>query len=480
MPYPPAGQAACQAVPARLLAATEPARALRAPSAGSPAAARLRSVSPGLSDASSHSRDSQPLSQSQSTDGMPDLVTAQTATYTGYIKTPMDAILLLAACDLPAPPESHKDAVYPPRRITRRLLDDERAKLIRSGSVFVWEEREAAMRRWTDGRCWSASRVSGCFLTYRELETRRKYVVCAAPLLTARSSSYNLEDAGRLNQYKRDGLIKQSFSVTTASKRKLHVISYYRKSDVVMGALKRVSEDAEYLGKLKRYYGLRVDEHEYGDLVSREQEASDVLLAVPEPEDSADRPKRAHSDVDAQVAWVASPKLNRTTVSTQQPRAVSVCQMPPTDDMLKLESPAADGDRYAKKARMLAPLEQEHGAGLPMPRSMLPSRHYAYESGPGPYVHARPAYSAGALYPPPAAARYDRYERPPAPTADGRTKLEHDSIAALVSLRGVYEKPDHSQTSPPLHLNMPSRMPGTIAHKSNADRDVLEKLSVRV
>lgn len=29
------------------------------------------------------------------------------------------------------------------------------------------------MRRWTDGKSWSASRVSGSFLTYREMEGKR-------------------------------------------------------------------------------------------------------------------------------------------------------------------------------------------------------------------------------------------------------------------------------------------------------------------
>lgn len=100
----------------------------------------------------------------------------QRPTYVGLIKTPADAVILLAACDLPTPTTKVPQEFIPPRRITRRLLDDERAMLIDSGSVFVWDESEAGMRRWTDGRCWSASRVSGSFLTYRELEVRKKYV----------------------------------------------------------------------------------------------------------------------------------------------------------------------------------------------------------------------------------------------------------------------------------------------------------------
>src|SRR5271169_1107954 len=82
-------------------------------------------------------------------------------TYYGHVRTPNDAILLFEACRL---------GVL--QRVQRRLSEKERAS-IRSGSVFVWDEREAGMRRWTDGKSWSASRVSGSFLTYREMEGKR-------------------------------------------------------------------------------------------------------------------------------------------------------------------------------------------------------------------------------------------------------------------------------------------------------------------
>src|SRR5262249_8716000 len=82
-------------------------------------------------------------------------------TYNGYVRTPGDAIILFEACRL---------GILP--RVQRRLSEKERQS-IRSGSVFVWDEREAGMRRWTDGKSWSASRVSGSFLTYREMEGKR-------------------------------------------------------------------------------------------------------------------------------------------------------------------------------------------------------------------------------------------------------------------------------------------------------------------
>ena len=142
-------------------------------------------------------------------------------TYHGYVRTPADAIKLFEACRLGLLP-----------RVQRRLSEKERTA-IRSGSVFVWDEREAGMRRWTDGKSWSASRVSGSFLTYREMEGKR-----GSGFGNSRRSNGRTPDSGRLSdedqdgepegyRYKADGLMKQSFSITTSQGQALHLISYY-------------------------------------------------------------------------------------------------------------------------------------------------------------------------------------------------------------------------------------------------------------
>ncbi|KAH8673472.1 Gti1/Pac2 family-domain-containing protein [Xylariales sp. PMI_506] len=142
-------------------------------------------------------------------------------TYYGYVRTPADAIKLFEACRLGLLP-----------RVQRRLSEKERQS-IRSGSVFVWDEREAGMRRWTDGKSWSASRVSGSFLTYREMEGKR-----GSGFGNSRRSNGRTPDSGRFSdedhdgepegyRYKADGLMKQSFSITTSQGQHLHLISYY-------------------------------------------------------------------------------------------------------------------------------------------------------------------------------------------------------------------------------------------------------------
>ncbi|GJJ72246.1 Gti1/Pac2 family transcription factor [Entomortierella parvispora] len=97
-------------------------------------------------------------------------------------------------------------------RVHRRLSDIERQS-VRSGSVYCFDEREAGMRRWTDGKSWSPSRVTGSFLTYRELDDSQG------------------NHTGK-NVYRPDGLLKQSFSITTSDNQKLHLISYYTNMDV--------------------------------------------------------------------------------------------------------------------------------------------------------------------------------------------------------------------------------------------------------
>ncbi|KAJ1918631.1 Gluconate transport-inducing protein [Mycoemilia scoparia] len=86
-------------------------------------------------------------------------------TYYGLVETSFDVLILFEACRLGLI-----------KQVQRRLSDSERMA-IRSGSVFVWDEEQSGMKRWTDGRSWSPSRVQGCFLTYYEWEGRRRATV---------------------------------------------------------------------------------------------------------------------------------------------------------------------------------------------------------------------------------------------------------------------------------------------------------------
>lgn len=208
-------------------------------------------------------------------------------TYNGHVRTPADAIILFEACRLGLLP-----------RVQRRLSEKERQS-IKSGSVFVWDEREAGMRRWTDGKSWSASRVSGSFLTYREMEGKRGGNNFGPPLAavsragktpdSTRGSDSDLDLAGEDGpdgyRYKPDGLMKQSFSITTSSGNHLHLISYYSRSHPAASGLTSPTSD-QNLRHIRPVKGMypesTVHEHQNIPAVTRSPMVSAPYSTVPQ------------------------------------------------------------------------------------------------------------------------------------------------------------------------------------------------------
>ena len=114
--------------------------------------------------------------------------------------------------------------------------------MIRSGSVFVFDEQESGIRRWTDGKLWSPSRVLGNFLIYRELEGR----IPASPRSASDVDSFDqwwtrgdlgAESRGKLSSdrkcqyiFAHQGLIKKTIS-TLIDGHAHHLICYYSAQD---------------------------------------------------------------------------------------------------------------------------------------------------------------------------------------------------------------------------------------------------------
>ncbi|KAJ7122703.1 Gti1/Pac2 family-domain-containing protein [Mycena crocata] len=191
----------------------------------------------------------------------------------GFIESTGDALLIL---------EAARRGLIP--RVTRRLVDAER-RMIASGSVFVFDEKESGIRRWTDGFFWSPSRILGNFLLYRETDGRGRRRGDGAsgggggeadkdtdgaeesadgegeavdgkkmPPKTKESLSRSRGElkmdrhrertlVGSLTnsyKFKADGLMKKTFSVTLSGVSQ-HLISYYKISDVTSGRLRSPS-----------------------------------------------------------------------------------------------------------------------------------------------------------------------------------------------------------------------------------------------
>ncbi|KAI0707487.1 Gti1/Pac2 family-domain-containing protein [Cerioporus squamosus] len=174
--------------------------------------------------------------------------------WSGWIETTGDALLIL---------EAARRGLIP--RVTRRLVDSER-KMITSGSVFVFDEDESGIKRWTDGFFWSPSRILGNFLLYRETEKRgaghrSARVEAAANAEEDATKDQTLSrpkgESSRLGidrqrerilvgsltnsyKFKPGGMMKKTFSLTIGGVAQ-HLISYYKIEDVEQGRLRSPS-----------------------------------------------------------------------------------------------------------------------------------------------------------------------------------------------------------------------------------------------
>lgn len=173
-----------------------------------------------------------PISQ---TECVPRTLLRGAESFFGAVETVEDASLIVEACRLDLLP-----------RVTCRLGDEERA-LIRAGSSFVFKEDESGIKRWTDGKIWSPSRIAGEFLLYRQLEQRqapqkRPLSGMISALGLKRIASNNEEPTGANDEetsgdkstghlYKKDGLVKKTLSFAILGEI-YHFVSYYRDRDL--------------------------------------------------------------------------------------------------------------------------------------------------------------------------------------------------------------------------------------------------------
>lgn len=107
----------------------------------------------------------------------------QVATFHGYVHSTRDALLIF---------EAVRRGQLP--KITRRLRDDER-KLIQSGTIFVFDEVESSIKRWTDGMIWSPSRILNNFLVYREVEKKDPKPSQDQPAFSTSHSAFSMQGA---------------------------------------------------------------------------------------------------------------------------------------------------------------------------------------------------------------------------------------------------------------------------------------------
>ncbi|KAJ3286813.1 hypothetical protein HDU79_006180, partial [Rhizoclosmatium sp. JEL0117] len=141
-----------------------------------------------------------------------------TETWKGFIQEPLDAQLVIEGC---------VSGLLQPLNIIPMSLSD---LTIRSGTVLVFAENSAMgqMVRWRDGCRWSASRLQGPFLLYREVEASSNT-----------SSSEPERDVRFVNTVVRgktkfvaNGMAKRTLTLTGSDGNRYRVISYFYPADV--------------------------------------------------------------------------------------------------------------------------------------------------------------------------------------------------------------------------------------------------------
>jgi Gti1/Pac2 family transcription factor len=198
-------------------------------------------------------------------------------TFYGHIASTQDALLLFEVCISGAL-----------NHVARRPHDRERATLIKSGNIFIYEEHSSGIKRWTDGVPWSPSRILGNFLVYRELErpfppgekrrSMKRSKRCPgiseqeqfgpsnsgmssrSSAAAAAASNFDLPGSEPLSKetersligslvdsygFKEDGLVKKTISVTVGGITH-HLVSYYTVTDVMNNKFSTPSKDPRF------------------------------------------------------------------------------------------------------------------------------------------------------------------------------------------------------------------------------------------
>ncbi|KAG0324071.1 hypothetical protein BGZ99_002229 [Dissophora globulifera] len=121
---------------------------------------------------------------------LPTLATMDPSTPAHSTQTQMATVATAGPSDAPTKPERPSSSLITP------------------GSVFVFDEDESGIRRWTDGRIWSPSRICGNFLVYRELFRKLNSEKCLNPKEKARmSDGSGLQDKALREKVEKDNLI---------------------------------------------------------------------------------------------------------------------------------------------------------------------------------------------------------------------------------------------------------------------------------
>ncbi|TDL25025.1 hypothetical protein BD410DRAFT_801732 [Rickenella mellea] len=136
------------------------------------------------------------------------------------------------------------------KSVSRRLNEVERNAFIQSGAIFVWEESddELGLKRWTDGRIWSQSRMREPYLFYDEKvstdgsddatnKSRTQAVFRFVDGTSRNTGSSSILSHFDRTAHRPPGLVKQAYSAwvldpPNSRPRKWHLTAYFTYADL--------------------------------------------------------------------------------------------------------------------------------------------------------------------------------------------------------------------------------------------------------
>lgn len=157
-------------------------------------------------------------------------------TFVGFVASLVDAAIVI---------EGSMQGFLP--RVAHRPPECWHADLARSGHIFVFEEKESDIKRWTDGVKWSPSRLHEGFMLYRELDRHaaqnRRHVLPVNTRARDQIAGHGLYGS-LIDSYhfRNEGLMKKTISVRQGESC-WRLISYYQVENVTSRQLTCPSQD---------------------------------------------------------------------------------------------------------------------------------------------------------------------------------------------------------------------------------------------
>ncbi|KAF7296019.1 hypothetical protein MKEN_01416900 [Mycena kentingensis (nom. inval.)] len=290
--------------------------------------------------------------------------------YTGLVETPLDALRLVNAA---------RHSVIP--LTTRRLKQDERRALIRSGAVFVFNVRASRMKRWTDGLAWTVSHDTGSFMMYYERP---------ANMPRREANRHDLTDQGG-QVIGPENLIKKAVTIIVRDE-EFHLVAYFTSADRDSGRLRTLASRPDILGLRVDSGTMRIEGRMVDVCVGDNNNMTVRKLAA----DANSADGRVNIRTSPPQQFQQQPECKQEHSSPVMPArhfdvAGTSSSTPPFGTKVKVEISAFASAIAATSPSVKYPPPTSDPPALPLPRheGLSPCPH-PHESHPGPMCTSKP------------------------------------------------------------------------------------------